>query len=84
MSTNTQWFSYIEIYLASGKLPPNMSAREKRMIIQLSANYSLTDGDLFRTCLDLIIRICVREDEMHNILKSCHYGPCGGELSTKF
>ena len=61
-----------------------MSVREKRKIIQLSANYSLTDGDLFRTCLDLIIRICVREDEMHNILKSYHYGPCGGELSTKF
>jgi hypothetical protein len=31
----------------------------------------------------LIIRRCVREDEVHEILKSCHDGPCGGHFADK-
>ena len=40
-------------------------------------------GDLYKTNPDLIIRWCVREDEMHDILKASHDGPCGGHFSDK-
>ena len=40
-------------------------------------------GDLYKTGPDLIIRRCVREDEMQDILKAIHDGPCGGHFSDK-
>ena len=40
-------------------------------------------GDLYKTSPNLIIKRCVREDEMHDILKASHDGPCGGHFSNK-
>lgn len=40
-------------------------------------------GDLFRTGLGLIIRRCVREDEVFDILKACHEEPCRGHFADK-
>lgn len=45
--------------------------------------YSWMGGDLYKTRPDLIIQRCVREDEMHDILKADHDGPCGGHFSDK-
>ncbi len=39
--------------------------------------------DLFYTGPDLVIRRCVREDEIPEILQACHDGPCGGNFSNK-
>jgi len=41
------------------------------------------NGDLFYTGSDLIIRKCVREDEILDILKACHDEPCGGHFADK-
>jgi hypothetical protein len=60
-----------------------MSSQEKQRIIQLSANYMWHDDCLYRTGLDLVIRRCVREDEMHEIFKSYNDGPCGGHFDDK-
>jgi hypothetical protein len=73
----------MENYLATRKLPSHLSPHEKRKIITQSANYSWVDHDFFRTGLILIIRRCVQEDEVPEILRSCHDGPCGGHLSDK-
>ena len=40
-------------------------------------------GDIYKTSLDLIIRQCVREDEIHDILKAIHDGPCGAHFLDK-
>eukprot|EP00253_Pinus_taeda_P014836 PITA_14836 len=56
ISTITPWFADVANYLASGKLPQNMSARERHNIVQHSANYSWIEGDLFYTGPDLIMR----------------------------
>ena len=60
-----------------------MSPHEKRRIIVQSSNYSWVDNDLLRIGSDLIIRRCVREDEMIDILHACHDGPCGGHFYDK-
>ena len=39
--------------------------------------------DIFRIGPDLIIRKCVREDEMYDILQACHDGPCEGHFPDK-
>lgn len=62
-----------------GKFPLNLSTKEKHNIIQWIANF-LIDGDLFCTRPDLILRQCVQEDEMFDVLKACHSKSCGGTL----
>ena len=41
------------------------------------------NGDLFYTRYDLIIRRCVRQDEVLDILKACHDEPRGGDFVDK-
>ena len=83
VSTQTPWFADIANYLVSGKFPSIMNARDKRKIINDSARYSWVANELYKTGPDLIIRRCVREDEMPEILKACHDEPCGGHFADK-
>jgi hypothetical protein len=64
-------------------LPPSFTSKEKKRIIKQSARYTWIDGDLFYTGYDLIIRRCVRQDEILEILKACHDEPCGGHFADK-
>lgn len=48
-----------------------------------SANYSWIEGDLFKLGPDHILRLCIREDETHDILHECHDEPPRGHSSTK-
>jgi hypothetical protein len=70
-------------YLATRKLLSHLSPHEKWKIITQSANYSWVGHDIFHTGIDLIIRRCVQEDEVPDILRSCHDGQCGGHFSDK-
>lgn len=83
ISTITAWFTNVSNYLVSGKLPQNLSTREKHNIIQQSANYSWINGDLLYTEPDLIMRRCVRENMIFDVLKACHSKPCGGNFVDK-
>ena len=83
VTTQTPWFADIANYLVRGKLPSHLLPREKRKIIQESARYSWITNKLYKTGLDLMIRRCVREDEMPNIVKACHDEPCGGHFADK-
>lgn len=40
VSNKTPWFAYIANYLATGNIPPQLSAREKQKVIKTSAPYS--------------------------------------------
>ena len=64
ISIQSPWFVDIANSLSSGKLPPHFSSREKRQVIKQSARYSWIRGDLFYTGNKLIIRRCIREDEV--------------------
>eukprot|EP00253_Pinus_taeda_P015881 PITA_15881 len=83
ISTHSPWYADIANYLVAGKLPSHLSYREKRRIVQQSARYSWINGCLFYTGLDQEIRRCIREDEVYDILKACHDGPCGGHFADK-
>jgi hypothetical protein len=83
ISTYTPWYADVANYLVTRKLPQSMSSREKQRIIQLSANYMWHEDCLYRTGPDLVIRRCVREDEMQDIFRACHDGPCGGHFADK-
>jgi hypothetical protein len=83
VSSHTPWYADIANYLVAGKVPPHLSPRERRKIIQKSARYSWIGGYLFYTGLDQEIRRCVRDDEVYDLLKACHDGPCGGHFADK-
>ena len=83
VSVQTPWFVDIANYLATGKIPSHLSLHEKHRIIVHSSNYSWVDNDLFCTGPNLIIRQCVREDEMTEILHASHDGPRGGHFFDK-
>jgi hypothetical protein len=83
ISVITPWYADIANYLSSGMLPPSLTSKEKKKIIKQSARYTWIDGDLFYTGHDLIIRRCVRQDDILEILKACHDEPCGGHFADK-
>ena len=83
VSVQTPWFADTANYLETGKIPNHLSPHEKRRIIVQSSNYSWVDNALFHSGPDIIIRRCVREDEMTDILHACHDGPCGGHFYDK-
>ena len=83
VSAYSPWYADIANYLVAGKLPSHLSHREKRKIIQQSARYSWISGCLFHTGLDHEVRRCIGEDEIYDVLKACHDGPCGGHFANK-
>jgi hypothetical protein len=83
ISAHSPWYADIANYLVAGKVPPHLSPRERRKIIQKSVRYSWIGGYLFYTGLDQEIRICVRDDEVYDLLKDFHDGPCGGHFVAK-
>jgi hypothetical protein len=52
VSAHSPWYANITNYLVAGKLPPHLSHREKRRIIQQSSRYSWISGCIFHTVLD--------------------------------
>eukprot|EP00253_Pinus_taeda_P001793 PITA_01793 len=83
VTTKAPWYADIANYLVTGKLPPHLFPNEKRKIIQESSNYSWISNELFKTWLGCVIKRCVREDGMPDILKACHDEPCGGHFADK-
>eukprot|EP00253_Pinus_taeda_P009892 PITA_09892 len=55
----------------------------KRKIVRKSAPFTWIGGNLFKLGPDQILRRCVREGEVFDILLTCHDGPCGGHFATK-
>jgi hypothetical protein len=67
----------VDNYLVAGKLPTHISLREMKLIIQCSARFTWIGGYLFHIGADLQIQICVRDDEIYDVLKAGHDEPCG-------
>eukprot|EP00253_Pinus_taeda_P032465 PITA_32465 len=83
ITVKTPWFADIANYLSSRKFPTQFSKKQKQKIVRESSRYTWVNGDLFYTGSDLIIRKCVKEDEILDILKACHDEPCGGHFADK-
>eukprot|EP00253_Pinus_taeda_P034000 PITA_34000 len=77
------WFADIENYLVSTQFPPHLPSKEKSKIARKSAPFTWIGGNLFKFGPDQILRRCVREEEVFDILLTCHDGPCGGHFAAK-
>lgn len=83
ISIKTPYFVDMANYLSTGKLPSYFSSNKKNRIIRKSVNYFWLKGYLFFTGPHLIIHRYVREDEIYDILRTCHNEPCGGHFPDK-
>ena len=76
-------FDDIENYLVLAQFPPNLPSKEKRKIVRKSTPFTWIGGNLFKLSRDQILRRCVREEEVFDILLNCHDGSCGGHFAAK-
>eukprot|EP00253_Pinus_taeda_P035589 PITA_35589 len=83
ISVLSPWFTDIANYLVSAQFPPHLSSKEKSGIVRKSASFTWIRGNLFKLGPDQILRCCVREEEVFDILVTCHDGPCGGHFAAK-
>jgi hypothetical protein len=72
VSSKSPWFADITNHLAAGRLLHHLSLKERHKIIKQIWIFSCIDDCLFHTRLDLIIKRCVQEYEIQEILKDCH------------
>jgi len=81
VTVKTPWYADVANYLAVGKLPKHLMSKERKLIVKHNTRFSWIRGYLFHTRTDMHIRRCVKEDEIYDILKACHDGPCGGQFA---
>ena len=74
------WFADYVNYLVAKVIPPEFSYQQKKRFFVHLKHYYWEEPILHRHCADQVIRRCVPEDEMKNILNHCHTLPCGGHF----
>ncbi|CAL1388775.1 unnamed protein product [Linum trigynum] len=73
------WYSDFANYLVGKQLPKGMATHAKRKFFSDLKHYFWEDPYLFRIGADGVIRRCVMEHEMGDILSHCHEGPTRGD-----
>ncbi|XP_060216539.1 uncharacterized protein LOC132644017 [Lycium barbarum] len=68
-------------FLVTGIIPDDIKSYQKKKFLRNSCMYYWDEPYLFRTCADNIIRRCVSECEVMEILKVCLDSPVGGRHS---
>ncbi|KAK0581724.1 hypothetical protein LWI29_017165 [Acer saccharum] len=76
------WFADVVNYLASDIVPPELNVHQKRKFFAELKFYFWDEPLLFRLCGDGVIRRCVPEEEMLDILGHCHSKECGGHFGA--
>ena len=57
------WYAHISNFLATGEIPVDWKARDKKFFFANIHSYYWEEPFLFKYCADRIIRICVPEEE---------------------
>ncbi|KAH9681943.1 hypothetical protein KPL71_027149 [Citrus sinensis] len=71
------------IISSKGKLPEQWTKQDNAKFFAEIKNFFWDDPYLFKYCADQIVRRCVPENEIQNILSFCHEQACGGHFSAK-
>jgi len=77
------WYADVANFLVVGKFPKHLTSRERRLIVQRSTHFSSIGGYLFHTGAVMHIFRCIKKDEIYDILKACHDGPCSAHFANR-
>ena len=80
---NTPWYAHIANYLATGEIPVDWKAQDKKYLFAKIHSYYWDVPFLFKYRVDQIIRRCVPEEEQQGILSHSHENACGGHYASQ-
>ena len=69
-------------FLENGQAPEGMSIKKKQILAMKVAPYSLINRFLYKMGLDDILRWCVLEHEIENIMHEAHSRLVGGHFQV--
>ena len=75
------WFADIANYLSIDITQPDLTYQQKKRSFVEVKYYFWEDPILFKQCVDQIIRRCVPESKVSEILTHCHSLECGGHFN---
>ena len=81
-SKEVPWFADIANYLVSDVLPYGMDYRQKKKFLHDSKFYYWEEPLLYKRCADGLIRRCIPQDEVQEVLKHCHSLEVGGHFGA--
>ncbi|XP_022869570.1 uncharacterized protein LOC111388972 [Olea europaea var. sylvestris] len=76
------WYADIVNYLASSIPPPDCSSHQRKKFFAELKYYFWEDPILYRRGADQIVRRCVPEEEVHEILEQCHSSAYAGHFGA--
>ncbi|PIN22518.1 DNA-directed DNA polymerase [Handroanthus impetiginosus] len=80
VASEVPWYADIVNYLTCGIIPFDLSTQQKKKFLFDTRRYFWDDPFLFKQGPDNILRRCVPEIEMNDILEQCHASPYGGHF----
>ncbi|XP_076911749.1 uncharacterized protein LOC143569813 [Bidens hawaiensis] len=75
------WYAHYVNYLATGAIPEFWLTKRGQQFVAQVKQYILDELDLFKIGADQVVRSCVPENEVQEILKHAHSSACGGHFS---
>ena len=79
---NTPWYAHIANYLATGEVPTDWKAQDRKFFFSKIHSYYWEEPFLYKYYVDQMIRKCVPEEEQQGILSHCHENECGGYFAS--
>ena len=73
LSDFTPWYADFANYLATGLMPPNLSSQQRKKFLHDMKSYFWDEPYLFKQGADQMIRRCVPDYEVEDILFHCHH-----------
>jgi hypothetical protein len=76
------WYADIVNYLVCKIIPADLNFSQKKKFLHDTKNYYWDEPLLFKHCQDGIVRRCVPDEEINNVIYHCHTGPVGGHAAS--
>ncbi|KAI3780893.1 hypothetical protein L2E82_10886 [Cichorium intybus] len=81
--TGAPWYTNYVNFLATGAIPTHWTKQRQKQFRTYAKRFIWDDPDLFKVGEDQIIRQCVPDSEIGEVLEHCHASACGGHFSGK-
>ncbi|XP_076897862.1 uncharacterized protein LOC143551281 [Bidens hawaiensis] len=79
--STTPWYAHFVNYRATGEMPKHWAKKRRQQFLSQVKPYIWDEPDLFKIGADQIIRRCIPESEVQEILAHAHSSACGGHFS---
>ena len=80
---NAPWYAHFANFLATGEIPVDWKAQDKKFFFAKIHSYYWEEPFLFKYCADQIIRRCVPTEEQQEILSHYLESACGGHFASQ-